>query len=127
MKYIQLFEIPILCLLCFVLLDSSSGYSETPNAFMFSLNNYERLAPFVSKVKPEKKRWAIQRHSSFGPKFSNDLIIYCDLQRKQESKARFLGTRYPIPPGVHYPLKVLAGTEVFSPDEVEVFFLGTSR
>ena len=55
MKYIQLFDIPILYFLCFVLLDSSGGYAETPNAFIFSLNNHERLAPFVSKVMTEKK------------------------------------------------------------------------
>ena len=56
MKYIQLFEIPILCFLCFVLLDTSGRYAGTPNAFIFSLNNYERLAPFVSKVMTEKKK-----------------------------------------------------------------------
>ena len=60
MKYIQLFEIPILCFLCFVLLDSSGGYAETPNAFIFSLNNFETLAPFLSKVKAGKKKGNLQ-------------------------------------------------------------------
>ena len=53
MKYIHLFEILILCF-CFVLLESSGGYARTPNAFIFSLNNSEGLAPFLSKVKQEK-------------------------------------------------------------------------
>ena len=125
MKYIQLFEIPISCFLYFVLLDTSGPYAETPNAFIFSLNNYERLAPFVSKVKPEKISKAIHRNSHFGPKFSDDLVIHCDPERKV-SKA-LLGSRYSIPPGVQDRSTVLAGTLLFSPDEVEVFFLGTSR
>ena len=126
MKYLQLFEIPILCFLCFVLLDTNDSYGKTPNAFIFSLNNRERLAPFVSKVMTDRKDKAIQRHSRFGPKFGDDLVIYCDPLKKEHSKAR-LGFRYSIPPGVHDRLTVLAGTQFFSPDEVEVFFLGTSR
>ena len=126
MKYIQLFDIPILYFLCFVLLDSSGGYAETPNAFIFSLNNHERLAPFVSKVMTEKKSRAIHRFYSFGPKFGDDLVIYLDPAKRKDSKAR-LGSRYSIPPGVHDKFTVLAGTQYFSPDEVEVFHLGTSR
>ena len=46
----------------FVLLESSGGYAETPNAFIFSLNNFEGLAPFVSKVKKK----GIQKRPSTG-------------------------------------------------------------
>ena len=112
--------------LCFVLLESSGGYAETPNAFIFSLNNFETLAPFVSKVKTGKEGRAIFRDSYYGPKFSDDLVIFLDAVNKKISKAR-LGSRYSVPPGVHYPLTVLAGTQYFSPDDVEVFYLGTSR
>ena len=112
--------------LCFVLLESSGGYVETPNAFIFSLNNFETLAPFVSKVMTEKKRRAIHRSSYYGPMFGGDLVIYLDAVNKKDSEAR-LGSRYSVPPGVQYRLTVLAGTEVFSPDEVEVFYLDTSR
>ncbi|KAM7427680.1 hypothetical protein ABFA07_021226 [Porites harrisoni] len=106
--------------------ESSGGYAETPNAFIFSLNNFEMLAPFVSKVMTEKKRRAIYRLSYYGPKFSDDLVIYLDAAKRKDSKAR-LGSRYSVPPGVHDKLTVLAGTQYFSPDEVEVFYLGTSR
>ena len=127
MKYILLFEIPILCFfLCFVLLESSGGYAETPNAFIFSLNNFETLAPFVSKVNTDKTRKAIDRNSYYGPKFGADLVIYLDAVNKDNSEAR-LGSRYSLPPGVHYPRTVLAGTKYFSPDEVEVFYLDPSR
>ena len=112
--------------LCFVLLESSGGYAKTPNAFIFSLNNFETLAPFVSKVNTDKTRKAIDRDSYYGPKFGADLVIYLDAVNKQNSEAR-LGSRYSLPPGVHYPRTVLAGTEYFSPDEVEVFYLDPSR
>ena len=128
MKYIQLFEIPIICFLCFVLLESSGGNAETLNAFIFSLNNFGRLAPFVSKVKPEHKGQAIQRSSFYGPKFGQDLIIYLDTGNIQHSKA-ILGMVYADPPAKQDPPTVLAGTENFSLDkvEVEVFYLDPSR
>ena len=114
--------------LCFVLLESSGGYAETPNAFIFSLNNFGRLAPFVSKVKPKYTGHAIQRYSFYGPKFGQDLIIYLDAGNIYLSKAR-LGMAYADPPAKQDPLTVLAVTENFSLDEVEVevFYLDPSR
>ena len=128
MKYIILFEIPILCFffLCFVLLESSGGYAEAPNAFIFSLNNFETLEPFVSKVKLQKIRKAIHRDSYYGPKFGNDLVIHLDAVNIKDSTAG-LSTYYSAPPAVQDRLTVLAGTEYFSPDQVEVFYLDTSR
>ena len=63
----------MLCFLCFVLLESRGGYAGTPNAFIFSLNNYEGLAPFLSKVRPEYTGDAIDDRSYYGPKFGTDL------------------------------------------------------
>ena len=126
MKCIKLLEIPILCFLCFVLLESSGSYAETPNAFIFSLNNFGRLAPFVSKVKPQYKGYAIQRYSFYGPKFGQDLIIYLDVGNIHLSKAG-LGMAYADPRAKQNPLTVLAGTKYFSPSEVEVFYLDPSR
>ena len=119
-------KFPFYVFLCFVLLDSSSGYAETPNAFIFSLNNFETLAPFVSKVKPEKRRKAIYRLSYYGPKFGYDLVIHLDAVNIKDSTAR-LGTYYSVPAAVQNRFTVLAGTVYFSPDEVEVFYLDTSR
>ena len=111
--------------LCFVLLESSGFYAKTPNAFIFSLNNFETLAPFVSKPKNTGK--AIYRDSYFGPKFGDDLVIHLDAVKIRDSKAR-LGSRYSVPPGVHDQLTVLAGAQYFSPyHEVEVFYLDPSR
>ena len=61
------------------------GYGETPNAFIFSLNNSEGLAPFMSKVKPERKALAIYRDSDYGPYFGNDLIIKAKISESTAS------------------------------------------
>ena len=111
---------------CFVLLESSGGYGKTPNAFIFSLNNSEGLAPFVSKVKEDKTKNAIERDLFNGPKFGDDLVIYLDPAYVQDSKA-VLGGFYSVPASVKDMVTVLKGPGVnFSPDEVEVFYLDPS-
>ena len=113
----------MLCFLCFVLLEFSGGYAGTPHAFIFSLNNYERVAPFLSKVKPGHTGKAIDRRSYIGPKFGADLIIFLDI----ESHAS-LGSYYSAPASVNDRFAVLTGPgRDFSPDEVEVFYLDPSR
>ena len=110
-------------LLCFfVLLECRGDYAGTPNAFIFSLNNYERLAPFLSKVKPEHTGEAIDDRSYYGPKFGSDLIIYLDA----ESHAS-LGTYYSAPASVNKGNILKGPGGDFSPDEVEVFYLDPSR
>ena len=60
---------------CFVLLESSDRDAGTPNAFIFSLNKFERLAPFVGKVRKDKTAQAIYMGSDTGPVFGQDLSI----------------------------------------------------
>ena len=124
----MLFEIPILCFI-FVLLESSGpSHGATSEAFIFSLNNSEGLAPFVSKVKQERVGKAIDRESYYGPKFGWDLVIHVEASRKGSSKA-ILGACYPVPDSVSDKgSTILTGKHrgVFSPDEVEVFYLDPS-
>ena len=105
-----------------VLLESIAdhgGFGETPNAFIFSLNNSEGLAPFMSKVKREYKALAIYRHSDDGPTFG-DLAIKA---RISQSTASF-GSSYSVPSSVKDSSAILKGPETyFSPDKVEVFIL----
>ena len=114
-------------LFCFVLLESidgNGGYGKTPNAFIFSLNNFEKLAPFVSKVKKTEK--AIYRNLKYGPVFAQNLFIFLDAATVGHSTA-VLGEHYPAPPLVKNKATVLTGHEgSFSPDEVEVFYLHPS-
>ena len=112
----------MLCFLCFVLLESRGGYAGTPNAFIFSLNNYESVAPFLSKVKPGYTGAAIERLKNHGPKFGADLIIPLDINSQAS-----LGSYYSAPSSVK-GVDILKGPgRDFSPDEVEVFYLDPSR
>ena len=123
----MLFEIPILCLI-FVLLESSGGFGATSEAFIFSLDNSEGLAPFVSKVKPEKADYAIEWSSYYGPNFGKDLVLDVEEGRKHSSEAS-LGRYYSVPASVKDKgSTILTGKDrgVFSPDEVEVFYLDPS-
>ena len=114
-------------LFCFVLLETSESTGGTPNAFIFSLNNFEGLAPFVSKVQKEKTDKAIYRGSTTGPWFGQDLYIYLNRATVSQSYA-VLGAYYSIPPLVNDQLAILDGHKrTFSPDEVEVFYLDPSR
>ena len=116
----------VFVLFCFVLLESSGGNAETPNAFIFSLNNFERLAPFVSKVKKMNTKEAINRNSVNGPMFGQDLLIFFTTDGRQ-SYTDF-GNYYSVPASVMTKLANLGWHErIFSPDEVEVFYLDPSR
>ena len=122
----MLFEIPILCFI-FVLLESSGGGGATFEAFIFSLKNSEGLAPFVSKVKPEKADKAIEWSSYYGPNFGQDLVLDVEEGRKGYSEVN-LGKYYSVPASVKDKGRtILTGTHgTFSPDEVEVFYLDPS-
>ena len=114
-------------LFCFVLLESSGGAAETSNAFIFSLNNFEGLAPFVSKVKKGKTKEAIYRGSDYGPLFGQDLLIFTNGASARESFTEF-GSYYSVPASVTAKLAILGWQgRTFSPDEVEVFYLAPSR
>ena len=109
------------------MLESSGDYAETPNAFIFSLNNFEGLAPFVSKVKKGKTAKAIYRGSDTGPVFGQDLLIFFNPPSARESFTKF-GNIYSVPASVMAKLKILGWEgRIFSPDEVEVFYLDPSR
>ena len=114
-------------LFCFVLLESSGGAAETPNAFIFSLNHFEGLAPFVSKVKKGKTKEAVYRSSVYGPLFGQDLLIFINAASARESFTQF-GSYYYVPASVTAKLAILGWQgRTFSPDEVEVFYLAPSR
>ena len=100
------------------------GYGKTPNAFIFSLNNSEGLAPFMSKVMRGFEDLAIYWHSDNGPAFGDDLIIKAPISQSTAS----LGSYYSVPSSVRDRLTILKGPGTyFSPDKVEVFYLDPSR
>ncbi|KAL9961675.1 hypothetical protein ACROYT_G030667 [Oculina patagonica] len=102
---------------------TSSGWSSSSNAFIFSLRNKEGLGPFKSMVK--KSQSAIYRNSGYGPTFGggHDIRIADNANRNTVSYTNF-PTSYSVPSGVQSGITILAGTGNFTPDEVEVFYLG---
>ena len=69
---------------------------------------------------------AIYRESWYGPAFGDDISIANNANSNSLSFAR-LGVFYPAPAAVQDPSTILAGTEYFSPDEVEVFYLDPTQ
>ena len=117
----------ILFILCtFGFPESSGGWSVTSEAFIFSLNNNEGVAPFVTKMKKKYSGGAINRSSGYGPYFAYHIFIADNADSNRKSRA-LISVHYSVPPAVNRWSTVLAGTEYFSPDEVEVFYLDPSR
>ena len=90
---------------------------------MFSLRNKEGLGPFKRKV--NRPSSAIYRSSVYGPTFGggHDIRIADNANSKTNSYTNF-GNSYSVPSGVQSSYTILAGTRHFTPDEVEVFYLG---
>ena len=68
---------------------------------------------------------AIYRGSSSGPTFGGgfDISIKDNANGNTNSYTDF-GNSYSVPSGVQSKYTILAGTRNFTPDEVEVFYLG---
>jgi len=68
---------------------------------------------------------AIYKDSSYGPIFGagHDIIIRNNANSNTNSYTNF-GYSYSVPSGVRDKKTTLAGTYKFTPDEVEVFYLG---
>ena len=69
--------------------------------------------------------YAIYKSPSFGPIFGGgfDLKIADNANSNITSETNF-GNTYSVPSGVQDRHTILAGTFSFTPDEVEVFYLG---
>ncbi len=70
-------------------------------------------------------KYAIYRGSSYGPFFGvgHDISIENNANSNTNSQTNF-GHSYSVPSGVQDKRTILAGTYNFTPDEVEVFYLG---
>ena len=105
--------------------ESSGGHTSTSNAFIFSLRNKEGLEPFKSMVAHPSV--AIYRYSGYGPTFGNGYDIYISNNANSNTGSYTdFGQHndYSVPSGVQDQYTILAGTNHFTPDEVEVFHLG---
>jgi len=73
----------------------------------------------------EHHPYAIYRKSSFGPTFGggNDIHIANNANNNTDSYTNF-GNSYSVPSKVQDRDRILAGTFTFTPDAMEVFYLG---
>ena len=116
-------HLPLAIIFFLSYLASTDSYGSTSNAFIFSLINKEGLAPFKSMVNSPSN--AIYRSPSYGLTFGggHDISIKNNANSNTNSYTSF-GNSYSVPSGVQDRRTILAGTYSFSPDEVEVFYLG---
>ena len=81
------------------------------------------MAPFKSLVTTPK--YAIYRSSSYGPTFGGGYdIAIGDNANSNTNSFTLFGSYYSLPSGIKDRRTILAGTYRFTPDEVEVFYLG---
>ena len=100
---------------------NNKKYGSTSKAFIFSLNNKEKLAPFKSMVRNPQR--AIHRYEFYGPTFgTSDLLIDKNGETGQKTAKTDFGIDYFIPENVTNRTTILAGVYMFRPDEVEVFY-----
>ena len=88
---------------------------------MFSLRNKENLPPFKAPLR-QYYGWAINAEPAYGPSFLSDMKISDNAASNNDSYTKF-GTYYQPPSGIPDGFTILAGTQNFSPHEVEVFHL----
>jgi len=101
---------------------SCCGGATTNNAFIFSLRNKEGIPAFKSPV--ADPRGAIFRLSTYGPTFGGGIELYIsDKAYGNKNSFAFLGNSYPPPSGVQDQFTILGGSDSFTPDEWEVFYL----
>ena len=105
------------------------GCFKSKNAFMFSLKNKDNLQPFKSPILYADN--ATVSHPGFGPLFGigsissgHDLFIP---EHPPSSKCYAdLGNKYKLPEGyvkgTEKARSLLAGSFMFSPSEIEVFY-----
>ena len=101
-------------------------YKESWNCFLFSLKNKDDLPAFKAVVYRHSEL-AICASDVFGPTFGGGLDLYIANNVHVSSSYANLGSTYKPPNGyTYYTPKckaLLAGTEYFTPTEVEVYYL----
>jgi hypothetical protein len=104
----------------------TDGRTSAPGSFLFSLRNNDNLAPFKAPLKHENDPKAIYRRNSVGPTFG-EWVPDFTISNKNSGNSVFrtnFGHNYQPPPDyTDTDVKrksLLAGSEHFTPSEVEV-------
>ena len=68
---------------------------------------------------------AVYRTSIYGPMFGYEYDIFiADNANSNSNSYSYFGNSYSVPSGVQDTKTILAGTNYFTPDELEVFYIG---
>ena len=102
--------------------------TSAPGTFLFSLrNNDDELGPFKVPLRNENEMRAIYCRNSYGPCFGLQILCIRDNAGLTNTSKAQLGYRYRFPPGYASlepnTKSLLAGSELFTPSEVEVLYL----
>ena len=69
-------------------------------------------------------QYAIYRDQEYGPTFGNGYDIYISGNSNSNSYSYTYLSNYETPKGANKPTTILSGTQYFSSDDWEVFYLG---
>jgi hypothetical protein len=103
--------------------DGSSIWKSDPNSFIFSLTNKDNQ-PVKMNIDPNRHKYAIYCHSSFGPTFGCFEIRIANNSNTRMSSFSNLGDSFKHPQyafGTNEAKNFLAGTEWFQLDEIEIY------
>ena len=114
----------------FFLIDSRNKYQYDSKAFLFSLVNKPGWAPVKLPQTgrySSNREYSVRFRSSYGPTFGGGFDIYISNSASSNSNSYSqLGHTYRPPRGHSYgstfARTFLAGTDPFTPDEVETFY-----
>ena len=71
-----------------------------------------------------KSQYAIYRDQGYGPTFGVGWAIYISDNSNSNNDSYTYLKNYETPKGANKPTTILSGTQYFSPDDWEVFYLG---
>ena len=75
-------------------------------------------------IKEAHLKYAIYKHLAYGPTFGLGWDIYISNNSNSNNESYTYLSHYETPKGANKPTTILSGTQHFSPDDWEVFYLG---
>ena len=91
-----------------------------PGSFLFSLRNNDDVPSFMAPLKSEDDKYAIQRYPKYGPIFGGGMDLCIKIPGKSSSSFDY---SYQAPNTTTNKEYLLAGSEYFVPEEIEVLYL----
>ena len=91
-----------------------------PGSFLFSLRNGDDLPPFKAPLKNTNDQYAIHCYADYGPTFGGGYDLEIRIGKQSSS---YFDYSYQAPNITANKSSLLAGSEKFAPEEIEVLYL----